>query len=493
MTEEKQLNGNIQQLLSNLDNLMFVRLFRSFNFAAGPSKMLIAFIAVVGLGITGVVMDIATNSVAKTSYSSSYSPAKDLYGYQPHYMTELDIYLSQPQKLEAFIESKSTKKTYQGVYKTCWDFSTKKFNKTVVSLLSFRLPQAFRHIADCVGMAAWALRHHTIYSIIYITVAISILGLCGGAICRSVALEYTIKEKPGLGESLRFSKKNLKNLIFAPAAPFLLCLFLGLLLILLGIVANMPWVGDIILGVLMLVALVIGFFITTILIGAIGSVSMMMPAIAYEGTDSYDAIGRTYCYTFSKPWKLVFYGFISMFYGGICYLLVRFIAFLILKSTYSFLNIGMFVESAKDKGLNKLTAIWPEPEFFNLLGNDLSRQLSFTESFSFLLVYLSVLLITAIVAAFCISYFFSSSTIIYSLMRKCVDKTDTDEIFLGKEKLQDSWDKIASQQKDKIESPQTSVETPAESSDKGKIETSNQKTSSDDAEMPDDETDKNIP
>jgi hypothetical protein len=123
-----------------------------------------------------------------------------------------------------------------------------------------------------------------------------------------------------------------------------------------------------------------------------------------------------------------FYTAIAAIYGAICYTFVRFCAFLLLLATRWSLQLGVFTESSTTN-VNKVTAIWPQPSFMNLLQLPALGEAQWPHLVAAVLVYLSSLVIVALVGAFVISFYFSANTIIYSLMRSKVDNTAIDDIY----------------------------------------------------------------
>ena len=439
MVEEKQLPSNVNQLLANLDNLNVIKIFRCFQMAISPNKMMLSFFAVLSLAFVGIIMDILSTNVIQANYETNKTPIKlSLYDTIPQTVNELDIYLGDSTQLQRFIDDKSTE-ACQGVYQTLCSFGIERLNSSTVNLVTLNLKNYYLDITYTIKALEWAFRYHTIYSVIYFSIAIVIIAFFGGAVTRAATLDFALNEKPGPSEVIRFSTKHFKDYLYAPVAPLLLSVFLGLIIAALGFIANFPWVGEIILGLLLLVAFFFGLLITLTLMGEIGGVSMMLPAISTEGTDGYDAIGRAYCYTYTKPWKLVFYAITAAYYGSICYLFVRFIAFVLLKSTYTFLQFGMFVESAQSSGIDKLSAIWPNPEFFNFLGPNTDISIQWSEKISALLVYFAVMLIICIIVSFVISFYFCASSVIYFLMRKTVDRVDLSQAYVEINNLEKIW------------------------------------------------------
>jgi len=205
-------------------------------------------------------------------------------------------------------------------------------------------------------------------------------------------------------------------------APFAIIAFTGLLICLLGLIGNIPWLGDLLMGIFMFLALIAGGLIAVILIGTIAGFNLMYPAIAYDGSDCFDAISRSFSYVYSKPWRMGFYTVIAAVYGAICYMFVRFFAFLMLLVTHRFLQLGVLNDNAK------LEAIWPGPSFADLLGSSCSPA-NWVQTFAGFLVYLCLLVVIGLLVSFIISFYFSANTVIYSLMRNRVDNTALDDVY----------------------------------------------------------------
>ena len=154
--------------------------------------------------------------------------------------------------------------------------------------------------------------------------------------------------------------------------------------------------------------------------------NLMFPAIAYEGSGCFDAISRSFSYIYSRPWRMIFYTMTAATYGSVCYVFVRYFAFLLIATSRLFLQLGVWVDNGQ--AVNKLDAIWPYPSFINLLGTSAATPANGVQSFSAWLIYLSLLAVVGVVVSFIISFYFSSNTIIYGLLRKIVDDTALEEI-----------------------------------------------------------------
>jgi hypothetical protein len=400
------------------DELLFPKIFQTFRMSIQPTKLIITFLALAVICLAGWVMD----------FSRTVAVARDSEG--KIVMTELQIYMTNADHSEvrSGIEGLRQGSQRSGVFSTMWHFAAKKFQGAVDSVFAFDVPGLRDNIADYFRAVGWSLRYHFIYCIIFFVIELAVISIGGGAICRIAALQVARGEKPGLTEALRFSTKRFTSFFTAPLAPIGIIIFMGLFIFVLGLIGNIPWAGELIIGIGISLALIAGALITVILIGAVAGFNLMFPAVAYDGSDCFDAIGRSFSYVYARPWRMVFYTAVAAVYGAICYTFVRFFAFSLLWITHRFLLFGVWVDNSS-KQVNKLTAIWPKPEFIKLLGSSGPATTNWSESLSAFLIYLFLLVVIGLVVSFIISFYFSANTIIYSLMRKKVDNTALDDIY----------------------------------------------------------------
>ena len=159
---------------------------------------------------------------------------------------------------------------------------------------------------------------------------------------------------------------------------------------------------------------------------------------------------------------MLFYTSIAAVYGSICYSIIRLFAFLSLWITRSFVQIAFWTQDSAEKA-NKLIAIWPKPEFRDLLGPSGSMPTNKTEAVAAFLIYLFLLVIVGLVVSFIISFYFSANTIIYSLMRGKVDNTPREDIYMPFEEADAEPSGIESVTREEQSSP--TPESQADSSD----------------------------
>ncbi|MFH1371700.1 MAG: hypothetical protein ABII09_10515 [Planctomycetota bacterium] len=397
-----------------LESLMFARIFRSFRMAIQPSKLIIAFGMIAAIGLAGWIMDLP-GTVVETPNTKGAE-------------TELNLYMTAPERVESYIERYANAGERTGVFATLWCFGRDKFHGVLRNLFAMNLPGAMDSIAEYLRAVKWAVRYHPVYCVIFGVIKLCIVSIGGGAICRIAALQFARDEKPGVTETLRYSLKKFWSFFTTPLVPAGIAIVAGAFIFLLGVLGNIPLgLGELIVGLFVWVGLLAGAIVAAVVIGTAAGFNLMFPAIAYDGSDSLDAVSRSFNYVYAKPWRMGFYTITAFVYGAICYIFVRFFAYLLLWATYTGLRIGAGLNSAK--GLSdKIMAIWQEPSFGQLLVYSTDTG-SISERGAALLVYLSVLIIVGLVVSFIISFYFSSNTVIYALMRNKVDGTALEEVY----------------------------------------------------------------
>jgi len=405
----------------SLGSLLLTRIFQAFRMAIQPSKLALAFAAVTIIALTGGIMDLSRTVVTGT-YLVTPAQAAASGEADNRRVTELDIYLLPHASLENFVASRDSHADRTGVFATLCRFAARESYTAVLGLLSLNLPAVAGSVVHSVRALVWVLRWHPFYSILFFTVAGVVLAAAGGGICRIAALQFSRGEKPSLQQAARFARRKIISLLGGLVGPVVLVFVFGLPILLLGLVGNVPYLGELLTGLLLLPTLAVACVATITLIGAVGGTGLICPAVAYEDSDSFDAINHSFSYLYSKPWHLGLYTVVAAVYGALCYLFVRFFAFLLLWTTYRFLAIGFVGQNVK------LHALWPEPTFTSLLGAAGAMPDAWSWTVAAVLIRLGVLVVLGLMVAFVISFYFSASTIIYTLMRYQVDQTPLAEV-----------------------------------------------------------------
>jgi len=271
----------------------------------------------------------------------------------------------------------------------------------------------------------WLLRYHYIYFIIFAAWFLLIWAIFGGAIARIAGVHVARDEKISVRQALRFSTNKLLSFVFAPIIPLIIILLAGAAVAVGGLLMYIPAIGPLIVGSLFILALLAGFVMTLVLTGTVGGFNLMYPTIAVEGSDSFDAISRSFSYVFARAWRMIFYTVVALIYGALCFLFVRYFVVVMLGLTHFFLQWFLGGQPAV-----YLPEIWPPVNDANLAYHINFHALSWIDGVAAFLIAIWVYIVLTLLAAYVVSFYFSANTIIYVLMRKEVDATELDDVYV---------------------------------------------------------------
>jgi hypothetical protein len=311
-----------------------------------------------------------------------------------------------------------------------------------------------------------------LYLILIVLWTLFIWGFCGGAICRIAAVQVARNERITLREAIKFTKERCWSYFAAPVFPLVLVGILTVLLMIFGWVAWIPWLGELIGGILWPIPIIFGFIMAIVLVGLVGW-PLMTATISTEGTDSFDALSRSYSYVYQAPWQFIWYNFLAVVYGAVVVFFVVFMASAMVFFGKWGVSTAIGPASTKedtDREPSYLFAYAPTSFGWRDLMISSSRftesktiveydgrpvqRLEFTDAYDkemhvnnkigagLVAVWLYPLFL--LVIGFAYSYFWSASTIIYFLMRRHVDDTEMDEVHLEDEEMDDPFLKPAS-------------------------------------------------
>jgi hypothetical protein len=288
-------------------------------------------------------------------------------------------------------------------------------------------PGAITHLTNVLTVGpVWLWKYHTVYAAIFTVLFLLVWAVFGGAISRIAAVQVARDEKISVRQALQFSINKVLSFAFAPLIPLGIVLALGALVAVGGLLYYIPVIGPIVGGALMILALIAGVVITLVLFGTVGGFNLMFPTIAVEGSDSFDAISRSFSYVFARPWRMLFYTVVALIYFALTYLFVRYFVYIVLAVTHFF--VTWFLGGRPGYYFEWM---WPAPTNVWELPYDVNgTRLAWSESTaSFLMSFWNYLFI-GLVGAFAISFYLSVNTIIYALMRREVDATELEDVYV---------------------------------------------------------------
>lgn len=149
--------------------------------------------------------------------------------------------------------------------------------------------------------------------------AAKVWGLFGGAITRSALVQLTREEPASLGSVLRHATKRWLSYFAAPLLPLGGVFLVTLALLFLGLF--MRW-SILFAGIAWPLALIGGIVMAVLMVGLMFAWPLMNAAVSAEGSDSFDALSRSYSYVYQRPLHYLFYAAAAAILGSLGLMLV---------------------------------------------------------------------------------------------------------------------------------------------------------------------------
>jgi hypothetical protein len=245
--------------------------------------------------------------------------------------------------------------------------------------------------------------------------ALAVWAFFGGAITRLAAIELTREEKIGWQPLLSYTASKWPSYFIAPLFPLFGVLLALIPLFFVGLLLRAGGFGVVLGAILWPLVLVAGIVMAILLVGLLFNWPLMWPTISAEGTDSFDALSRSYAYTFQRPFRYLGYVVISAIVGLLAWLLVSLFAISVLRLSQWGIAWG--------SGNAWLADV--------LANNDLPR----VARFGARLIGWCNAAVALLATGFIYSYFWSAMTAIYLLLRYHIDATEMDEVHLAEDDI----------------------------------------------------------
>lgn len=423
----------------------FTHLFRAFRIAVHPSKLLLALAALLLIYLGGRVLDgvwredykpygpRSIEEYVRAKESSSRLSAPIPAGY-PELPPDWNRLLN-PELAPRSSALGMERAARSGVFISFFQYEVAQVNNTIQNALALNWYGTFNSIWNFVaGGPRWLFDLHPLFAVLFTAWFLLVWSVFGGAVSRIAAVHVARDEKISVRQALRFSISKVLSFLFAPLIPLLIILVIGAIVAATGwVLLHIPYVGPILTGVLFFLALIAGFVMTLVALGTLAGFNLMFPTVAVEGSDSFDAISRSFSYVFARPWRMLWYTLVALVYGGIAYLFVKFFIFVMLTLTHFFVGWWLGNPAGRDTAKywkDPSVSMWPAPAWDNLTYNVNYGALKWSEDVAAGTISFWVYLTIGLLGAFAISFYFSANTIIYYLMRREVDATELDDVYV---------------------------------------------------------------
>jgi hypothetical protein len=150
-------------------------------------------------------------------------------------------------------------------------------------------------------------------------------GLVGGAITRIAALKFTRDEAPGLIAALKHAARKLPSYSLPPLVALIWAAVFGVQLVVIGAAMRFEFLA-LVAGILWPVVLVLGLLMAILLLGTLAGWPLMWATVSVEGTDAFDALSRSFAYTYHRPFRLLWYVLFALLLAVISMFVVKLFA-----------------------------------------------------------------------------------------------------------------------------------------------------------------------
>jgi hypothetical protein len=333
-----------------------------------------------------------------------------------------------------------TERKGHGVFKTFLSYQAEQVNGVATAVFQLRLvgrdntlgtDGVFGRVFNFTVIGpGWALSQRPVYFILLGLWGAFVWAVLGGAIARIAAVEIARQEKISIRNALRFSLAKMVSFASAPIMPVVIVVGFALALALLGWLTEVSYVGPVVMVVIsvaFVLVIILSVMLVLALLGTVFGFGLMYPTISVEGSDSFDAISRSFSYVYARPWRMIFYSLVAIFHGAVTYMFLRFMVWMTLLLAH--VCLLLWTTEQHQTGMS-IASSFSAPQFHKLYTPPASINLTGVERFASFFLTLWTYAFTTLLAAFLLTLYQSASTIIYYLLRREVDATQLDDVYL---------------------------------------------------------------
>jgi len=155
-----------------------------------------------------------------------------------------------------------------------------------------------------------------VYVLLCLLWSVAVWAYFGGIITRIAAVQFGGKERVTLRQAMKFVTARYTAYVLSPLVPLIIVGFIVLGMSLYGLVALIPVIGDVFLYGLGLPLVILGGVVMAILLIGLLGYPLMYSTLSTEGSDTFDAVSRSYNYVFQAPWAYIRNWAAAVLYGA---------------------------------------------------------------------------------------------------------------------------------------------------------------------------------
>jgi len=246
--------------------------------------------------------------------------------------------------------------------------------------------------------------------------------LFGGAISRIAAMQLALHQRVRLHDALSHARLKFPAYVGAPLFSMAVIAGIALPMMALGWLMLTDF-GIFVSGLLWFAVIVGGILMTIGAVGLLFGWPLMWGALGCECSDAFDAISRSYAYTFQRPLHFLFYALLAAALGTLGWLVVWGFSETVISITYWGASWGAGAER-----IETLVAVANSSTAGTLTeaGEEVGPSGMFSAGAR--CVAFNVATVRSVATGFSYSYFWCAATAIYLLLRLSTDATELDEV-----------------------------------------------------------------
>jgi hypothetical protein len=246
----------------------------------------------------------------------------------------------------------------------------------------------------------------------------------GLGITRVSLLKLTRNEQSGLDDAFEYSLDHWLTAAGAVGIPLIAVAVLCIPTFVFGLLMGFD-VGVLIAGIFWFLVMIASTIMAILLLGLMFGWPLMVSSVGCEGQNSFDAMTRSYAYAFQRPLHYMFYMLIAILFGGFCWMVVCGLTNAVIDLSFWSTSWGSNIVAS-----GRIEQVQGGIIEIDKAPDSISGALTAGRN----MIGLWNALLKTLAAAFIYGLFWCMASAIYLLLRKDVDETELDEIYLADEK-----------------------------------------------------------
>ena len=236
----------------------------------------------------------------------------------------------------------------------------------------------------------------------------------GGAITRIAAVRLGAEDRIGLVSAMRHAVRKFGSYFAAPLFPLAgVALLVGAIAIC-GLILRADF-GAALIGLFWPLVLVGAFGMAVLLVGLLFGWPLMWATISAEGSDAFDALSRSFAYTFQRPFHYLAYALLAAIVGALAY-------FAVLGLTIAIEELAWW-SAAWGAGEDRVA------ELRAAVNSAFQQGAGGMLGFGAAAMRIALGFLRLVTSAFGYGFFWCAAEAIYLLLRRDVDHTEFDEVW----------------------------------------------------------------